>query len=677
MQPGNRYRLLRYLLAGIALALGIFTLAGADYARRGIDHIVHLVATSRVEDWSTHLVEKHHDLVRNIARRPMSRQDVADLRREAEIYGVEAFRIEPAHEPLGKVRMYARNTFEEPHDKIARLAFAPATATASAGLALVDGSASAAQQHEEPEGMARVRLPLKDADGNMLGYITAVVDQKRLHAELTEAMQRIFVSAIIALVIIAAMALLLFRRLQTDAQNRITYAREFDDLTGLPNHVAFEQLLDEYLAQPVGDPPRRALACIIFGVDDLGRITCAEGHEAASHVLRTLAGRFSRLAHRHGATVFRLRRDDFAVLLPLPWPGRDEAHAFMQELLHEAQRPLYWHGKSLILTLSVGISFHPQEQATSRSELTRQATLMRQAARDAGGNTFHIYDSAMDRDYNEMAELERLVRRAARNCARYFSLHYQPIVRLEDEHLHGFEVLLRMHDDDGKPISPAKFIPIAERLNLMNEIGAFVLAEACSTAVKWPQHLKISVNLSPTQFASGQLIATLWKALETSGLDPQRLELEVTESLMMQDWDKARTQLEEARKRGVSIVLDDFGTGYSSMSYLWKFSFDKLKIDRSFTQAVNSCGEARSILRALVIMARSLRMPVVVEGVETLEQAVFLRKFRCDFAQGYYYGKPMPPHEVAAVIMRDFQRRQAMQQEEADRSNTAHTSAAL
>ena len=658
------------LLAGTALVLAAILFASTDYARSGVNHIVRMVATSRVEDWVTHLAEKHHYVFRDFGKKPLPEEEVADLRREAEIYGIEAFRIHSFSEPLGKVRLYARNTFDEEHRRIAVAAFSDISSA-------------------EHEGAVKVRVPLRDANGRVYGTVTAVVDQKRLHRELTGAIQHILFTAMLALVIILLVATVLFRRMQTDAQHRISYARELDELTGLPNQTAFEQQSGKLLApadtQKSGKKnknaqsdasARKAYACIIFSIDNLGRITCAEGHEASSHVLRTLAGRFARLAHEHGAYIFRLQRDDFAILLPVPHPGHHEARMFAGALLKEAQRPVYWHGKSLLLTLSIGISLYPAQAAT-RSELARQATLMRQAARDAGGNTYRLYSSDMDRDYHEMARLERLVRKAARNCASYFSLHYQPIVHLAEERLHGFEVLLRMEDDEGNAVSPAHFIPVAERLNLMDEIGAFVLAEACATAAKWPSHLKISVNLSPLQFRSGKLVTSVWKALETSGLDPKRLELEVTESLMMQDWDKVRVQLEEIRRRGVSIVLDDFGTGYSSMSYLWKFSFDKLKIDRSFTQAIDSCGEARSILRSLIIMARSLKLPVVVEGIESLEQAIFLRKFRCDYGQGYYFGKPMPATDVPAVIMRDWQRHSELRALAADDADHARMSASL
>ncbi len=633
----HRMRFWQILLGGTAVILTIFLTIGSDYARRGIDHIVRMVATSRVEDWAAHLSEKHERIFMQFGKAPLPDAEIADLRREAEIYGIEAFRIIPRHEPLGKMRLYARNTFEPGHREIAIAAFSTT-------------------QSDQEGSTVHVSVPLHAADGRRIGEIHAVVDQKRLHKELTNTAWWLMSSAMLALAFILLMVIFLFRRMQFVAVRHINHAREYDELTGLPNHAAFEQAAAELLsgtAPEDDDGEGHAIACITFGVDNLGHITCAEGHEAVSHVLRTLSGRFARIAHAAGTQVFRLRRDDFGILLPIAAEPQREARTFTHQLLQEAQRPVYWHGKSLLMTLSVGMSFYPH-QARSLSELVRQATLMRQAASEAGGNTLRIYNSESDREYHERVRLERLLRKAARNCAGYFSLHYQPIVDLQRGGLHGFEVLLRMNDDEGNPVSPGEFIPIAEQLNLMDEIGAYVLSEACASAVQWPAHLKVSVNLSPTQFHSGKLVSSVVRALETSGLDARRLELEVTESVMMREWEKVSAQLQALQQRGASIVLDDFGTGYSSMSYLWKFNFNKLKIDRSFTQALNSCDEARAILRSLVIMARSLKMPVVVEGIETLEQAAFLRKFRCDYGQGYYFGRPMPAHDLAAAIMRDW-----------------------
>ena len=635
----TRYGFWHLVLAAMAFALVLLLANGGDFTRQGIDRVVRLVAREQLQDWAQQIVRRHPEVIRSVGRRPLPDEVVADLRREAEMYGIEAFRLHSRAEPLGHVRMYARNTFNSPYGKLATM--------------VIVAGAQGAVSDTDP-GLVRVQVPLQDEQGKVLGRLTAVVNKNTLRRELAEALRHISYAALAAIIIVLLLSLFLYRQLRSNAAAHIHYMRDYDEVTGLPNQNAFEQHLDKLLfAENDDNDGRDGLACMVFGVDNLGQVTCAEGHEATGHVLRTLAGRFARVVHETGGHIFCLERDEFAVLLPVPRPDQKQVLRLGQALMKETQRPVYWRGKSLLLSISIGVTFHPTP-AQERSEILRQATLMREAAHEAGGNALRIYDAEMDKEFNEIAHLERLLRKAARNCAHYFTLHFQPIVRLQDETLHGFEVLLRMDDDDGTPISPAVFIPIAERLNLMDEIGAYVLSEACNIASRWPDNLKVSVNLSPAQFESGRLPSTVRKALETSGLKPERLELEVTESIMMQDWSKVRDQLRAVRKRGASVVLDDFGTGYSSMSYLWKFDFDKIKIDRSFTQAVSTSHEARSILRALVVMARSLKLPVVVEGVETREQAVILRKFRCDYGQGWLFGKPMPAEELSATILRHW-----------------------
>ena len=665
-QPGHFF--LSLLFIGAALVIGLFVLSSTDYARRGIDRIVHLVATSRMEDWAAHIAEKHPDVILNFGKAPIPDEVLADLRSEAEMYGVKAFEIRPAHEPLGTLRIYARNTFSDPDQGVATAAFrAPSSAPV-----------------KKEGGLTLVSTPLKDARGRKIGEIIAVTDERKIHSRLTDAIKHILSTALAALGVILAIALVLVRRVQFDAQLRIHHVRDYDELTGLPNRHAFEDLLNRFAGPGAQDDDGRSepakkkevvpFACITFGIEGLGKITCSEGHEGAGYVLRTLSGRFARLAHEHGAHIFRMERNEFTIILPSP-ESRHAAIDMAEKLHQEARRPLYWRGKSLIIDISVGITFFP-ENATTRAELVRQATLVRQVAKDTRTGII-VYDPKLDIQYNETANLERLLLKAARNCSSYFNLNFQPIVELENELLHGFETLLRLTDDEGNTVPPGVFIPLAEKLGLMDDIGAWVLAEACSIAAHWPGHLHVAVNLSPTQFKSGKLVSSVWKALEVSRLDPRRLELEVTESLMMDNWEAASEQLDQFRSRGVKIVLDDFGTGYSSMNYLWKFRFDKLKIDRSFTQAAFAATGARNILRSLLVMARSLQLPVVAEGIETLEQAVFLRKFRCNYGQGWYYGKPLKPEEVSAAVMRDWRRRHDLQAISPDASDIAHQSAAL
>lgn len=219
----------------------------------------------------------------------------------------------------------------------------------------------------------------------------------------------------------------------------------------------------------------------------------------------------------------------------------------------------------------------------------------------------------------------------------------------------GYEALVRLPAKDGTLIPPDKFIPVAEEMHLIDKLGAWVLRKACKTATAWPEELTVAVNLSPTQFESGTINEIVRAALEDSGLEPRRLELEIVETLLLGNNERTMQQLTALKALGVSIVMDDFGTGYSSLSYLWKFPFDKIKIDRSFMQNFEKSGrDVETVIKSIIALGRELRMRVTVEGVETLNQADFLNGADADQVQGFYFGRPMPASEIGANILTEF-----------------------
>jgi EAL domain-containing protein (putative c-di-GMP-specific phosphodiesterase class I) len=245
-------------------------------------------------------------------------------------------------------------------------------------------------------------------------------------------------------------------------------------------------------------------------------------------------------------------------------------------------------------------------------------------------------------------------------------LHYQPMVQIEGRRLVGFEALIRLPAADGSLVPPNVFIPVVEELRLIDKVGAFVLREACRAAALWPQHLAIAVNLSPAQFAVRGISATVAAALRETGLASHRLELEITESLLLDNTDAILAELQALKAMGVAIVMDDFGTGYSSLGYLWRFPFDKIKIDRSFMQGFDgSRHDAETVVKTIIKLGRELNVRVTVEGVETARQAAFLDKAGGDQAQGFYFGRPMPAADIAAYLLADFQHRQGVHEGEA------------
>jgi EAL domain-containing protein (putative c-di-GMP-specific phosphodiesterase class I) len=236
-------------------------------------------------------------------------------------------------------------------------------------------------------------------------------------------------------------------------------------------------------------------------------------------------------------------------------------------------------------------------------------------------------------------------------------LHYQPLFEISNQGLIGFEALIRLPAEDGTLIPPLTFIPIAEDIRLIDQIGTWVLQEACKTAANWPEPLTVAVNMSPAQFESGNVSTIVESALRDAGLAPHRLELEITESLLLGNTDAILAQLQTLKEIGVAIVMDDFGTGYSSLSYLWRFPFDKIKIDRCFMQGVDTSGKnAGTVVKTIIALGRELHMRITVEGVETAQQVAFLDGVNADQVQGYFFGRPMPTSEISAEILKSFRR---------------------
>jgi EAL domain-containing protein (putative c-di-GMP-specific phosphodiesterase class I) len=263
----------------------------------------------------------------------------------------------------------------------------------------------------------------------------------------------------------------------------------------------------------------------------------------------------------------------------------------------------------------------------------------------------------MDSELRQRFELERIIRNAVLHDR--FELYYQPIFEIVSRHLIGFEALLRLPAEDGKLIPPLVFIPVAEELRLIDKIGAWVLREATRVAATWPANLTVAVNLSPAQFLAGSVSKVVIASLKESGLAAERLELEITETLLLGNSEAILAELQTLKAMGVAIVMDDFGTGYSSLSYLWRFPFDKIKIDRSFMKGFedsDSCRDAETVVRTIIALGRELNMRVTVEGVETAAQAAFLATADGDQAQGFFFGRPVPASEVSTIIFQDFRR---------------------
>jgi EAL domain-containing protein (putative c-di-GMP-specific phosphodiesterase class I) len=294
------------------------------------------------------------------------------------------------------------------------------------------------------------------------------------------------------------------------------------------------------------------------------------------------------------------------------------------------------------------------EQGSVRAA-ARSLQLAQYKAKTDGRNCIRFYLAEMDTELQARFKLERMIRDAVLHDR--FELHYQPLFEMSERRLIGFEALIRMPAEDGTLIPPLVFIPVAEDLRLIDKIGAWVLREACRTAATWPENLTVAVNLSPAQFMAGSVSDIVAAALKEAGLAAHRLELEITETLLLGNAEAIMAELQKLKAMGVAIVMDDFGTGYSSLSYLWRFPFDKIKIDRSFMQGFDGSGrDAKTVVKTIIALGRELNMRVTVEGVETATQAAFLDKADGDQVQGFYFGRPVPASEIGANVLADFQK---------------------
>jgi predicted signal transduction protein with EAL and GGDEF domain len=354
--------------------------------------------------------------------------------------------------------------------------------------------------------------------------------------------------------------------------------------------------------------------------------------------------------------VARLGGDEFA-LLQVDIHDDADAATLAQTLCEILARPYVIDGHEIAASASIGVARAPGD-GEDAVRLMRSADLALHKSKADGRHCVSFFSPELDAELQARLALEKTLRHAVVHDA--FELHFQPLFDVPGNELVGFEALLRLRGENRAFISPAAFIPVAEDIGLIGKIGAWVLSHSCRTAAAWPPHLTVAVNLSPAQFADGNVYDLVHAALAQSGLAPQRLELEITESLLLGDTGPVLKELSRLKALGVAIVMDDFGTGYSSLSYLWRFPFNKLKIDQAFMKAYDACDRnAETVVRTIAELGRSLNMRVTVEGVENERQAAFLREVDCDQVQGFFFGRPMPIVDLAACIAADVKRKLA------------------
>jgi diguanylate cyclase (GGDEF)-like protein/PAS domain S-box-containing protein len=436
---------------------------------------------------------------------------------------------------------------------------------------------------------------------------------------------------------------------QKRAETQIAYMARHDGLTGLANRAVLLEKMEEALARLRRHGNR--FTVFMLDLDLFKTVNDSLGHPVGDELLKVVAGRLSACI-RETDTVARLGGDEFAILATADGDQREAAIATANRLLGAVAAPCDLDGHHVNIGTSVGIALAP-EHGTDVDQLVKNADLALYKAKSEGRDAYRIFEDAMGVEVRTRRAHQIDLRNALSNDE--FELYYQPIVDIQTRQTASIEALIRWHHPQRGMIPPADFIPLAEESGLINQIGEWVLRKACSDALHWPPHIKVSVNLSAVQFRKIGPIDSFCQTLRESGLPPERLELEITESVLLQGNAENVETLHRLRLMGISIVLDDFGTGYSSLSYLRMFPFDKIKIDRSFVHELAKSADCAAIVSAVAGLGRSLRIDTVAEGVETEDQLLLVHAAGCTHAQGYLFGRPCP---VAELKFGRFEQRQ-------------------
>jgi diguanylate cyclase (GGDEF)-like protein/PAS domain S-box-containing protein len=459
--------------------------------------------------------------------------------------------------------------------------------------------------------------PLRDADGMISGYLAIAIDITARKA----------------------------------AEKKIEFLAYRDVLTGLPNRMLLRDRFEQALAH--ADRAHTRVALLFLDLDNFKTINDSLGHAVGDALLKEIATRLGECV-RETDTISRQGGDEFLIVLP-DLRGTEVITPILIKIRERLQAPIHSEGHELTTSASIGVSLYPDDGRDFET-LLRMADTAMYRAKEAGRNQYRFFDEQMNVEAVEQLRLKNGLWRALAQGE--FELHYQPQIELASGRVTGAEALLRWRHPEQGLIDPVRFIPVAEECGLIVTIGEWVLHEACCQAMAWRAAglppLLMAVNLSAVQFRRGEVEQTVAEALQASGLEPQLLELELTESILIRDTDASLASVRRLKQMGVKLAIDDFGTGYSSLSYLKRFDIDKLKIDRSFVRDLATDPDDAVIVRAIIQMAVSLNLRTLAEGVEDEAALAQLRRFACDEAQGYYFARPMNAADFASFVAKSL-----------------------
>ena len=627
----------------LVFAVAVLVAGTAAMVKLTTDHLINDDARTDAGDWAQFIAANVPDLKQIAA---------------GELPAISSMAFLEATRKYGQVFQYAifnrygYSQFKADRVKIGLVSISEFSAEAASaietGQTIIDISRGTTA--DLPKHFARAYVPII-VNGEPVAVVAAFVDE-------TKALNEHFLDILVAAVALCLITGLAFSvpaigwylrtREKQQADRRIHFLAHHDALTGLANRTRLVERLDSAFAMLPATGGH--IAVHFLDIDQFKEVNDRFGHDGGDFLLSTLGERLSAFS-RLEDLVARLGGDEF-VIVQTGVGGKQQAEAFARRIASVLSEPMTFKEQEIKVNVTIGVAMAPAD-GDNPELLLKHADLALYSGKVAGRNRVCFFMLEMDKALQCRITLERAIRDATLNDG--FVLHYQPIFEIGSERLVGFEALLRLPAADGTLIPPAAIIPVAEDIHLMDQIGALVLREACRNAAAWPKALTIAINLSPTQFESETIVGVVASALKASGLDAGRLELEITEVIMLSNCESTMRQLLELKSLGVAIVMDDFGTGYSSLSYLWKFPFDKIKIDRSFMRDFDKSGrDVETVVKSIIALGRELHMRVTVEGVETLKQADFLAAADADQVQGFYFGRPVSDSGLGAILLADF-----------------------
>lgn len=628
---------------GALVVLGALVYAAELGISRTVDYAVGADATQKALKWSTHLAHTIPDLEELIATGRVTSDQLHELEEASHIGDIFRFKLFDSEGSLVLISDELARNLEAGAQSDHNGNAAMVLQTGEPELSINDGT----NKENRPPLYVEAYVPVKNAAGQPMGVVEVYLDQTGVSEIFHRSFHILTFATAFGLILTFGapyLAFLIKMNQETRSRAKAEYFAKYDQVANILNRKSLMSQLGHWHRD--GKINLQKSACIFADIDHFKAVNDTYGHKIGDAFIRHIAESIS-LSLKPNDLVGRIGGDEF--LLVAQRETLDEVVELVEEIRMRISAPIRVDGSTISGHISAGIHYDPEQDFSLEDRMNKADVALYQAKLN-GRDTYCIFSEQLEATISRRRRVEAAISTGLADGR--FEVNYQPLLNQKTKRCVGFEALLRLRDFDDNTIAPNEFIPIAEAMGEINKLGQWVLRRAVFAAAEWPAGLFVSVNLSARQFDKSDLVSVIREALQESELEPHRLELEVTESILMENTDSIAQQLSAIKDLGVSLAMDDFGSGYSSLGYLWQFGFDKLKIDRSFISGLShDQAKVREILDTIIMLGHRLEMTVTAEGVETESQARLLEELSCDHFQGFLYGKPMEPEDLAAFVM--------------------------